>query len=101
MCLMALPASTAHTSSSLSKVHWWLGATRRKWPFSEAFCDLKPALCLDRKAGFSNSQGFTFTNLTSPLTAPVQKSVLSFGPELKEGSEKGVKNSREGKLSHS
>lgn len=36
----------------------------------------------------------------SPLTALVRKSVLSFGSELKEGSEKGVKDSREEKLSH-
>lgn len=36
-CLIALPASTAHSLSSLSKVPRWLGATRRRWPSAEAF----------------------------------------------------------------
>lgn len=65
---------------------------------------LKPlwleACTMFRQEGWIFSFSSHLPTLGSPLTALVRKSVLSFGPELKEGSEEGVKNSREGKLSH-
>ncbi|KAJ7401187.1 hypothetical protein BTVI_98259 [Pitangus sulphuratus] len=45
-------------------------------------------------------EGFTFISIGIFSDKAGLKSVPSFGPELKEGSEKGVKNSREQNLSH-
>lgn len=66
----------------------WLGASKRRWPSSEAL-----PLCIDRQAGFSHSYNFMFTITEISSDSTALKSSLSFGPELKEGSKKGMKDS--------
>lgn len=71
----------------------WLGATKRRWPPSEAFVALSLPRCIDRQAGFSHSYDFRFTNTEISSDGAALKSALSFGLQLKEGSRKGMKDS--------
>lgn len=71
----------------------WLGASKRRWPSSEAFVTLSLPLCIDRQAGFSHSYNFMFTITEISSDSTALKSLLSFGPELKEESKKGMKDS--------
>lgn len=71
----------------------WLGATKRRWTPSEGVGTLSLPLCRDRQAGFSHSYEFRFTNTDVSSDSAALKFALSFGPELKEASEKGMKDS--------
>jgi len=80
----------AHTLASHSKV--CQGATKRRWPSFEAFVTLSLPLDIDRQAGFPHSCDFTFTNTEISSDSTDLKPARSFGTELKEGSEKGIKD---------